>query len=591
MDRTGKIGVAFAIIVLVVWQLFYSKQMEQTRLSQEKAAAAQQAQEVAGGGAAPSAAASGLPSSTSGAPASSAAAPAAAASNGPVLPKVTEVLSDDEVEWTFSNLGGGVAQVKLLKHLSEGKTPLLLNEFGGIPIGAITESFESTVLDSYETEVAEDRKRITFKRLDARQISVEKKYSLQPRGEGKTGAAAYRLDLEVRFVNRGSAPATVPAYAYRAGSAAALHIKDMPLYTGISRMSSGSAKYTDVTWFSGGGFLGFNKQPRPVYQDAGQIQWAGVTNQYYSTILTPLGDPAAEVLARPFQVSMDEWTGGGRSGDGVVPLAVDGALRYGATVLEPGKELVRKFAVYSGPREHWRLRELGGGQEQIMDFGMFGFVSKILLASMSGLHGLLGSYAAAIIVLTLIIKTLMWPMQNKSTASMKKMQDLQPKMTALREKYADDPTRMNQELLGLYKKHGVNPMAGCLPMLVQIPIFFGFYNMLGKAVELRNSPFLWVTDLSQPDTVAVVAGFPINVLPILMAGTMLYQMRLTPKTGDPVQQRMFMFMPLIFVVFCYNYASGLALYWTVQNVFTIVQLLVTNRNQRSGLQVVSGGGI
>jgi YidC/Oxa1 family membrane protein insertase len=226
-----------------------------------------------------------------------------------------------------------------------------------------------------------------------------------------------------------------------------------------------------------------------------------------------------------------------------------------------------------------------------MDFGMFGFVSKILLSSMGGLHAMLGSYAAAIIVLTLIIKTLMWPMQNKSTESMKKMQELQPKMTALREKYADDPTRMNQELLGLYKKHGVNPMAGCLPMVVQIPIFFGFYNMLGKAVELRNSPFLWVTDLSQPDTVAVVAGFPINVLPILMAGTMLYQMRLTPKTGDPVQQRMFMFMPLIFVVFCYNYASGLALYWTVQNVFTIVQLLVTNRKQRSGLQVVSGGGI
>lgn len=588
MDRTGKIGVAFAIIVLVVWQLFYSKQMEQARQAQENAAAALQTQESAGAAAGAS---SGSPL-TANAP-QSATTPAlpTPAAGGSVLPKVTEVLSDDEVEWTFSNIGGGVAQVKLLKHLSEAKTPLLLNEFGGIPVGAITESFETAVLDSYETEVSADRKSITFKRMDARQIAVEKKFSLKSSEGGKTAPSGYLLDFEVRFVNRGTAPATVPSYAYRTGSAAALHIKDMPLYTGFSRMSAGAAKYTDVNWFSGGGFLGFNKQPRPVYLDAGQIQWAGVTNQYYSTILTPVGDPAAEALARQFQISKDEWTGGGRSGDGVVPLAVDGALRFGATVLEPGKDLVRKFVVYSGPREHWRLRELGGGQEQIMDFGMFGFVSKILLSSLSGLHGILGSYAAAIIVLTLIIKTLMWPMQNKSTSSMKKMQELQPKMTALREKYADDPTRMNQELLGLYKKHGVNPMAGCLPMVVQIPIFFGFYNMLGKAVELRNSPFLWVTDLSQPDTVAVVAGFPINVLPILMAGTMLYQMRLTPKTGDPVQQRMFMFMPLIFVVFCYNYASGLALYWTVQNVFTIVQLLVTNRNQRSGLQVVSGGGI
>jgi YidC/Oxa1 family membrane protein insertase len=127
-------------------------------------------------------------------------------------------------------------------------------------------------------------------------------------------------------------------------------------------------------------------------------------------------------------------------------------------------------------------------------------------------------------------------------------------------------------------------------MLVQIPIFFGFYNMLGKAVALRNSPFLWVQDLSQPDTVAVLAGFPVNVLPILMAGTMLYQMQLTPKTGDPMQQRMFMFMPLIFVVFCYNYASALALYWTVQNIFTIVQLLITNRKKNAGLQVVRSGG-
>ena len=283
---------------------------------------------------------------------------------------------------------------------------------------------------------------------------------------------------------------------------------------------------------------------------------------------------------------MKDWTANGRSGEGLPPHAVDGALRYAATVLEPGRDLVRKSTIYSGPRELGILRELGGGQDQMLDFGMFGIVSKILLASMNALKGLLGSYAAAIIVLTIIIKSLMWPLQNKSTASMQRMQALQPKMNALKEKYADDPTKMNQELMGLYKKHGVNPMAGCLPMFIQIPIFFGFYNMLGKAVALRNSPFLWVHDLSQPDTVAILAGFPVNVLPLLMAGTMLVQMQLTPKTGDPMQQRMFMFMPVIFVVFCYNYASGLALYWTVQNIFTIVQLLLTNRNKRAGLQVL-----
>ena len=163
---------------------------------------------------------------------------------------------------------------------------------------------------------------------------------------------------------------------------------------------------------------------------------------------------------------------------------------------------------------------------------------------------------------------------------MKQMQALQPKMQELKEKYKDDPTRMNTELMKLYKDYGVNPFAGCLPMLIQIPIFFGFYTMLGSAVELRNSHFLWVHDLSQPDTVFHIAGVPVNILPLLMAATMIVQMQLTPRSGDPTQQRILLFMPLIFVVFTYNFASALALYYTVQNILSIVQLYVT-RNQEA----------
>jgi YidC/Oxa1 family membrane protein insertase len=127
-------------------------------------------------------------------------------------------------------------------------------------------------------------------------------------------------------------------------------------------------------------------------------------------------------------------------------------------------------------------------------------------------------------------------------------------------------------------------------MVIQIPIFFGFYNMLGKAVELRNAPggiFFWIKDLSQPDTIAHIAGVPLNILPIIMAGTMLWQMAISPKSGDPVQQRMFMFMPLIFVFFCYNYASALALYWTVQNLFSVVQLYATRNQAPPQLQKVA----
>jgi len=167
------------------------------------------------------------------------------------------------------------------------------------------------------------------------------------------------------------------------------------------------------------------------------------------------------------------------------------------------------------------------------------------------------------------------------------MAALSPKLKELQEKYKDDPMRMQQETTKMWKEYGINPLGGCLPMLVQIPIFFGFFNMLNKAVELRNSPFLWVHDLSQPDTVGYVLGFPINILPLLMAGTMLWQMHVTPKTGDAMQQRLMMFMPLIFIAFCYNYAAALALYWTVQNLFSIVQLFLTRNKGTPALQKIA----
>jgi YidC/Oxa1 family membrane protein insertase len=428
-----------------------------------------------------------------------------------------------------------------------------------------------------------------LKKLDARKLEISKRFALvSPNGSG--AEETYQVELELTFTNRSDQPLTVPAFAVRAGSSAPLHIKDLPIYTGLNRMLGGSSKAADVTWFDGGGFLGFGKTPRPLYSDLGAVKWVGINNQYYCTLITAVDSTANEALGSRFSVSADEWSASGRTADAPMPFAIDGALRIAATGLEPGKEITRKFSIYAGPREFSRLQSLNGGQEELLDFGTFSWVSRILLSSMNGLHSLFGSYAAAIVVLTVIIKGILWPLQNKSTASMKRMQELQPKMAAIREKYADDPQQLNEELLHLYKKYGVNPASGCLPMFIQLPLFFGFYNMLGKAVELRNSPFLWVTDLSQPDTVAHVAGYPVNVLPLVMAVTMLWQMQLTPKTGDPVQQRVFMFMPLIFIAFCYNFAAALSLYWTVQNIFTIIQLTVTNKQNKADLQKNVPGG-
>jgi YidC/Oxa1 family membrane protein insertase len=174
------------------------------------------------------------------------------------------------------------------------------------------------------------------------------------------------------------------------------------------------------------------------------------------------------------------------------------------------------------------------------------------------------------------------------------MAALSPKMQELRAKYKDDPTRMNQELMKMYKEYGINPVGGCLPMLIQIPIFFGLFTMLRQAVELRNASFFWIHDLSQPDTVARIAllGFtiPINVLPLIMAATSFWMTHLTPKSGDPTQQRMMMFTPIIFIVFCYNFAAALALYYTTQNLLTVLQLYLNKRQPMPTLQKVAQKG-
>src|SRR5204862_6528963 len=166
------------------------------------------------------------------------------------------------------------------------------------------------------------------------------------------------------------------------------------------------------------------------------------------------------------------------------------------------------------------------------------------------------------------------------------MAALNPKMQELSDKYKDDPTRMNQELMKLYKQYGITPVGGCLPMMIQIPIFFGLFKMLGQAVELRNAKFLWVKDLSQPDTVAhlPVLGWPINIIPLCMAATQIWLMAMTPKTGDPTQRRAMMFTPLIFLVICYNFAAALALYYTTQNLFSSVQFYYNKRQRLPTLE-------
>jgi YidC/Oxa1 family membrane protein insertase len=229
---------------------------------------------------------------------------------------------------------------------------------------------------------------------------------------------------------------------------------------------------------------------------------------------------------------------------------------------------------YFGPKETKLLDRYGLGEA--LQFGWFGLIARFLLTALVWINQYTHNYGWSIVVLTIIIKMVLYPLQHKSNVSMKKMARVQPKVEAIKAKYkksrtdAEQRNKMNQEMMQLYQKEGINPMAGCLPILLQLPILWGFYNLLSRAIELRGAEWiLWIKDLSEKD--------PTYILPILMTATMFLQTYLTPATGDPAQRKMFLIMPLVFGFLFKDFPSGLVLYWLVQNILTIIQQLIMNK--------------
>ena len=194
-----------------------------------------------------------------------------------------------------------------------------------------------------------------------------------------------------------------------------------------------------------------------------------------------------------------------------------------------------------------------------------------LLIVLKFIYNYVGNYGIAIIILTILIKIIFWPLGNKSYKSMKEMQKLQPKMQELREKYKDDKQKLSQETMALYKTHKVNPLGGCLPIVIQIPVFFGLYKVLLYAIELRHSPFFfWIQDLSAKD--------PYYITPIVMGATMFMQQKMTPTMGDPMQAKIMLFMPVVFTFLFLNFPSGLVIYWLFNNIISIGQQMYINKH-------------
>ena len=292
---------------------------------------------------------------------------------------------------------------------------------------------------------------------------------------------------------------------------------------------------------------------KPAAHPAG-TKWVSLQSKYFIAALVPRG---------------------GEGGTEVRLLGGEGEKQeYAAAALLPKKSRSQAtFDIYVGPKETGLLSKLNVSLEESLDYGMFAIIAKPLMYALRLFHGLTGNWGVAIILLTILIKLVFFPLTQISMSNMRNMQKLQPKMTQLKEIYKDDKTKLNQEVMALYKEHKVNPMMGCLPMVIQIPVFFGLYNSLLVSIELRQAPFFWwITDLSQQD--------PFHVFTILMGASMFLQQKMTPSTADPAQAKMMMLMPVVFtgMFVYYPVPVGLVIYWFMNNALSILQQYYVNRS-------------
>ena len=564
MDRTAWIAVILCAIGLVAWEWWVAKQTPRPR---PPTSAQYSPVPTPLAGTSPSA----VPLTASSPPSPATGTPAPEAT--PAFAEKIETLRNDDVELRLTNRGGGIREAVLLNHIGQGGDRLVINSKDQPPIGAMVEQPNSPKFDEF-TLIREADGSLRCERA-AENVTIRKKFFFPP---GKEKKDNFLVEMDVDLVNARAQPYSDPGYFVALGAAVPIHPKDYSYYTRLVWCVDGKAKGVDVGWFGGGGgVFGIGQRaPQLFYQqDLANADWAAVSDQFFTTLIAPLTAKGNGVWGQRFDISPEQKTYG-----------LAGALRMPAFQLPPGQTYSAKFEIWAGPKIYHRLARLDHNEAEIMDFGIFKIVSQFLLNFLNWLHGFIGSYGWSILALTAIIKIVLWPLQNKANLSMRRMSLLNPKIQELREKYKDDPTRMNQEVMKLYKDYGINPVGGCLPMMIQIPIFFGLFKMLGQAVELRNASFFWVKDLSQPDTVGhlPVLGWPINIIPLCMAATQIWLMAMTPKTGDATQRRVMMFTPLIFLFICYNFAAALALYYTAQNLFSILQFYYNKRQPMPTLE-------
>lgn len=460
----------------------------------------------------------------------------------------------------LSENGGAIESFILKEHTetskahSPGKQLVMTTPDQGFPLkfswgSAVAQDllFDS---DGQEVTFGENGKGVlTMKALTESGLEIERTFTFDTK--------KYLIDLAVKVTNTSAQPLQGIAQLHQINSPfeGAKSSVSM-LFSGPAAFISGALQEVKSKEFAEG-----------AKSLQGKMDWAGYEGNYFLCAILPLEDAGATFTMQGTEA--------------LTTMQVAGNL----DTLKPGAAKKYSYHIFYGPKKLTLLKEIGFNLDKAINFGWFDVVAKPTLWLLNFFHDFFGNYGIAIILVTVLFKAVFWPITQKGMKSMKNMQKLQPKMVKIKEKYKNDPAKMNQEVMGLYKTYKVNPLGGCLPMVLQIPVFFALYKVLLQCIELRHAPFmLWISDLSAPDRLWIGLNLPylggIPVLTLLMGASMFFQQKLSPTTADPAQAKIMMFLPVIFTFMFLNFASGLVLYWFVNNLLAILQQYMINRGNK-----------
>jgi YidC/Oxa1 family membrane protein insertase len=571
MNTQEKVIAALLGLMLVGW-LFYSQtqQVKQAKSMAEQAAVVQQTGTVSN------------VVQTVVAPALTPAVPAPVVA--PVVtPNVAEELvelADEDVRISISSHGASLKHVQLKRFaIKPGKlsetNPAVVFDYAESPALVLGGLPGLQPNAAYQIQKDAGGRVVTLTTVTAQNLEVTRRIELLKDYQIAVLDTVKNLGTEKVLI--GTNEISIGVMAKEKSINEILSVDSLPAVDKASVKYWGSEKLTKTYLVGGsvggcGGSSSAAGMPERVMIPVNESQkWVAIKSRFFVSALTSGETNSGFVLKTVRDMSQQTYS--------LTSLAA--SMVFAGCELDRGAALTRNYTLFIGPKKLSLLRSMGNKMQDIMEFGFFWWFCELLVPTLNFFHSLIPNYGVAIILLTFLVRIIFWPLTHKSTLSMKRMQELQPKLKEIQAKFKDNPTKVQQETWACYKENKVNPLSSCLPMLVQIPVFIALFTVLRSAVELRYAPFLWMADLSEPENL-FLGMIPfigaINILPVLMAATMALQTYLTPSAGDPAQQKMMLvMMPIMMLFMFYSFPSALSLYWTVSQVLSIVQMLMMRR--------------